>query len=149
MFSVDTKELIGINTRVEKLMSHLAVGSSKVHVIGIWGPGGMGKTTLARVVYERVPNQYEARSFITDVRENSEKYGLVQLQKRLLSELLNERDVNIYDVRNGVLMIKKRLRHSSEILIFRPVAANAWNAASIPVYGVFQAICICVPIPSI
>jgi replication-associated recombination protein RarA len=34
--------------------------------------GGIGKTTLARVVYEMVSNQFEACSFITDVRENSE-----------------------------------------------------------------------------
>uniref|UniRef100_A0A2N9G1W6 ADP-ribosyl cyclase/cyclic ADP-ribose hydrolase n=1 Tax=Fagus sylvatica TaxID=28930 RepID=A0A2N9G1W6_FAGSY len=84
----------------------------------------MGKTTLARVVYGMVSNQFEACSFIVDVREVYEKAGkdgLLQLQKQILNELLMERDVNIHDVDNGVLMIKNRLRHKKILLVLDDV----------------------------
>ena len=50
----------------------LAIGSNDVRFIGVWGMGGMGKTTLARVVYHMVSKEFEAYSFIEDVRENFE-----------------------------------------------------------------------------
>ena len=69
-----------------------------------------------------VSNQFEACSFIADVRKDSEKYSLLQLQKRLLNDLLMERDVNIHDVDiDGVFMIKNRLRHKKILLVLDDV----------------------------
>ena len=67
------------------------------------------------LVYDMVSNQFEACSFINDVRENSKK--ITWLQKELLKELLKCKDVEVEDVNNGVLMLKNSLCRK-KILLF-------------------------------
>ena len=55
----------------------------------------MGKTTLASVVYHMLSIKFEACSFIEDVREKSERDGLVGLQQKLISNILMETDLKI------------------------------------------------------
>ncbi|XP_050254802.1 disease resistance protein Roq1-like [Quercus robur] len=120
-FPRDTKDLVGTDSRVEELMSLLAIGSNDVRIIGVWGMGGIGKTTLARVVYHMVFNEFEGGSFITNIREVSEKYGLLPSQQKLICEILMERSINIRDVDDGVLMIKNRLYHKRILLVLDDV----------------------------
>ena len=51
---------------------------------------GIGKTTIAKVVYERIYTQFEGCCFLSNVREQSQKFGLPYLRMELLSQILKE-----------------------------------------------------------
>lgn len=93
--SYDLKEqLVGINRPIEKIRSLLQVGLLDVRIIGIWGMGGIGKTTLAAAIFKKICHQFEGHYFLENVRENWDKRRQ-KCRNKLFSELLDEKDVNI------------------------------------------------------
>ena len=77
----ESRDLVGIDKGIASLESSLKV----VKMIGIWGMGGIGKTTIARAVYDKLSPQYDNSCFLTDVREESAKHGLSSLHRTLFS----------------------------------------------------------------
>lgn len=113
---------VGIESRVRNVNKLLLLEMNDVRMIGIWGTGGIGKTTIAKAVYNTIAHNFEGSCFLANVREHSmEHEGLVKLQKILLSKLLRESKLNITDADEGIHVLKERLSQKKVLLILDDV----------------------------
>ncbi|XP_028763132.1 protein SUPPRESSOR OF npr1-1, CONSTITUTIVE 1-like [Neltuma alba] len=89
--------LIGIHKRMAVVESLLDKGSnnSGCQFIGIWGMGGLGKTTLAKALFNKLHFTYEGSCFLANVREESKRYGIDALREKIVWRLLGDKESHI------------------------------------------------------
>ncbi|KAG5244833.1 disease resistance protein [Salix suchowensis] len=93
--SIDAERLVGMQARVKRIESLLSFGSTGVLIVGIWGMGGIGKSTTAEAVYNRNSHKFEGRCFFPNVREESKKHVIDHVRQEILGEVLEKKDLNI------------------------------------------------------
>ncbi|XP_039155449.1 disease resistance protein RPV1 [Eucalyptus grandis] len=81
---------VGIDSQVRELQTILNLQfKDDILMVGLWGQGGVGKTTIAKAIYNTILREFQGSSFLDQVRENSKSsIDLVHLQKKLLSQVL-------------------------------------------------------------
>jgi len=113
---------VGVDSRVQDITFLLNVGANDVCLVGIFGMGGIGKTTIAKAIYNQYFHGFEGKSFLANVRETSkEPWGQVYLQKQLLSDILKTSEIKISSVDRGINMIKERLCNKAILVILDDV----------------------------
>jgi hypothetical protein len=112
---------VGVKPRA-KAIELLLNESNDVQMVGIHGLGGIGKTTIAKAVYKRNVDRFEATCFLENVRENSgTKEGIIGLQEKLLSEILWDIDLKVGNKSKLINVIKERLHNKRFLLILDDV----------------------------
>ncbi|XP_058737045.1 disease resistance protein RUN1-like isoform X2 [Vicia villosa] len=87
-------DLIGMQPHIEELESLLKLRSESddrgCQVLGLWGMDGIGKTTLAKVLYDRISYQFDASCFIENVSKSYEDGGAIAVQKQIIHQTIKE-----------------------------------------------------------
>ncbi|KAL8258349.1 hypothetical protein R6Q59_030390 [Mikania micrantha] len=117
------EHLVGIATRVHNLKMKLELGGSAggVLMIGIWGVGGSGKTTLASSLYDDISARFNGCCFLENIKEKSSKDGLEKLQQKILSSVSKRKVLTINRVEDGKRMIKSNLYHRKVLIVLDDV----------------------------
>ena len=113
---------VGVNSRATAIESLLDIEANDFRMVGIHGLGGIGKTTIAKAVYNKIAKHFEGSSFLENVRENSRTSdSIIQLQKKLLFNILRGKHLNVKSVAHGTDVIMERLQRKKVLLILDDV----------------------------
>ncbi|KAF8044651.1 hypothetical protein N665_7334s0001, partial [Sinapis alba] len=122
--SKDSKDFVGIEDHIAKLSVLLQLEAEEVRMVGLWGSSGIGKTTIARVLFQRLSRHFQGRIFIDRAflsksmeiysKANPDDYNMkLHLQSRFLSKILGKKEIEISQLGE----LAERLKHQ-KVLIF-------------------------------
>ncbi|CAN6926894.1 unnamed protein product [Brassica oleracea] len=92
-------EFIGMEAHMNKISPVLRTDLDEVRMIGIWGPAGIGKTTIARCLFNQLSHSFQYSVFLMNVKAMytppicSDDHNVkLHLQQKFLSQLLNQKE---------------------------------------------------------
>nr|ADI80539.1 recognition of Peronospora parasitica 1 [Arabidopsis thaliana] len=99
--SKDFDDFVGMAAHMEMTEQLLRLDLDEVRMIGIWGPPGIGKTTIAACMFDRFSSRFPFAAIMTDIRECyprlclNERNAQLKLQEQMLSQIFNQKDTMI------------------------------------------------------
>ena len=114
--------MVGIDFHVTELKLLLSSHLNDIHIVGIYGIGGIGKTIMAKIVYNNILQEFTGAIFLQDVSERYKNGHQLQLQ--LIQQLLDglvDKVIKISDINEGINTIKGKLKSKKVLIVIDDV----------------------------
>ncbi|XP_065853872.1 disease resistance protein RPV1-like [Euphorbia lathyris] len=105
----------------ENVISLMANELEEIRIVGIYGMGGIGKSAIAKEVYNSIHHMYKNSCFLENVREVSSSKGIAHLQRKLLTELSGKKHAKIQRPEIGLNLIIEKLSQSKVLFVLDDV----------------------------
>ncbi|XP_010418922.1 PREDICTED: probable disease resistance protein RPP1 [Camelina sativa] len=123
----DFDDYIGLQVHVTSIYSLLNLQTDEVRMIGIWGPSGIGKSTISRVLLNELSPQFQLSARLGDIKRRHltlhDVYDAkVELQKELFCEQLKDKNIDILHLR-----VAKERFHDKKVLVVLDDVNELWQ----------------------
>ncbi|KAL0798473.1 hypothetical protein Bca101_053648 [Brassica carinata] len=121
----DFDGLVGMESKMKEMRSLLQLDSDEVRIVGILGQPGIGKTTIARYIFNRYSQDFQLSVFMDNIKRKyattacSDDYSVkLDLQRHFMSQLTNVTDIKNF---SNLGIAKDRLKDKKVLVILDDV----------------------------
>ncbi|CAN7033319.1 unnamed protein product [Brassica rapa subsp. trilocularis] len=121
----DLEGLVGMQSHMVNMGPFLQLDSEEVRKIGILGQPGIGKTTIARYIFNTYSREFQLSVFMDNIKRKyattacSDDYSVkLDLQKHFMSQLTNVTDINNF---SHLGIAKHRLKDKKVLVVLDDV----------------------------
>ncbi|KAI3745662.1 hypothetical protein L6452_08065 [Arctium lappa] len=115
------EKLVGVDDQIVEMDLSRFTGPGKVHMLGICGISGIGKTTLAKAIYNKICMDFEGCCFFENVQRVAKTKSITEVQMQIINSILKTRVETITNVSDGSKLIRERMASKPILLVLDDV----------------------------
>ncbi|KAG0584173.1 hypothetical protein KC19_3G190400 [Ceratodon purpureus] len=108
--------VVGVKEVAEGIIRTLE-DKKNILILGLWGMGGIGKSTLARELYNQLSKRFSASCYVEDVRDKVIRSGEEKVQGCILKDLCTDESTKIKNKSQGKIVLEERLCKNQILLV--------------------------------
>ncbi|KAH9319536.1 hypothetical protein KI387_021305, partial [Taxus chinensis] len=123
MLNILPLHAVAMEKNIAGLMENLNMDSEdSVVTVAICGIGGVGKTTLAKALFNKIGSRFQACSFVP----NPQATEICKLQEQILRDL-SRQDISVKNVEHGKALMKTHLASIQALVILDGIDCPIWQ----------------------